>query len=282
MGTFITLTTDFGLADGYVAAMKGVIYSINPEATIVDISHQIKPRNIREAAFVLSTAYNYFPSYTVHIVVVDPGVGTNRKAVILKTPKAQFVAPDNGVLSYILEAYASQPLPDSQRVKAGPDLKAYAITKSEYWHKPVSNTFHGRDIFAPVAARLSLGLMASSLGDPVDTMTAFTISHPSKQGDQITGHILHIDSFGNLITDVRQDFLPTTAQSATIELKGYSIHGIACTYADGTGPVALLGSSGYLEISIGNGSAASFFKAEEGDEIKIAGAQAVDYHVNRK
>ena len=178
MGTFITLTTDFGLTDGYVAAMKGVIYSINPEATIVDICHNIQPQNIRQAAFVLSTAYSYFPSYTVHLVVVDPGVGTNRRAIILKTPKAHFVAPDNGVLSYVIDAYSPQPVPDSQRVKLGPESKAYAITKSEYWRKPVSNTFHGRDIFAPVAARLSLGMMASSLGDNVDTVTAFPIPHP--------------------------------------------------------------------------------------------------------
>lgn len=271
MGTFITLTTDFGLADGYLAAMKGVIYGINPEAVIVDISHQIEPGNIRQAAFVLHTAHSYFPSYTVHLVVVDPGVGTNRRSVILKTPRAHFVAPDNGVLSFILDAYASQSLPDSQRVKVGLDLKAWAITKPEYWHKPVSQTFHGRDIFAPVAARLSLGLMASSLGDNIDTLTAFAISHPSRLGERITGHILHIDKFGNLITDIKEDTLPVAAQSVTIQLKDYSIHGLANTYAEGKGPQALFGSSGYLEIAIGNGSAAAFFKAKAGDEVRVIG-----------
>jgi S-adenosylmethionine hydrolase len=269
MGTFVTLTTDFGLSDGYVAAMKGVIYSINPEAVIVDISHNIQPQNIRQAAFVLQTAYNYFPSYTVHLVVVDPGVGTNRRAIIVKTPKAHFVAPDNGVLSYVLNSYSPQPIPDSQRVKLSEDLKAYAITRSEYWRKPVSNTFHGRDIFAPVAARLSLGLMASSLGDSIDTVTMFPITKPSLHEGVIIGHILHIDTFGNLITDVTEAHLSAEAQSATIMVGDYSIHGIVRNYAEKEGPLALFGSSGYLEISIANGNAADFFKAKIGDEIRI-------------
>jgi S-adenosylmethionine hydrolase len=269
MGTFITLTTDFGLSDGYVAAMKGVIYSLNPEATIVDISHQIQPQNIREAAFVLYTAYSYFPSYTVHLAVVDPGVGSNRRAIILKTPKAHFVAPDNGVLSYIIDAFSPQPLAGSQRVKVGPQMKAYAITRSEYWRKPVSTTFHGRDIFAPVAARLSLGLMASSLGDEIDTVIAFPIPHPSRREDAIIGHILHIDNFGNLITDVRKDNLPPVEESVTIETGVNVIRGIVSNYTEREGPLALFGSSGYLEISVAGGSAAALFKARIGDEIKI-------------
>jgi S-adenosylmethionine hydrolase len=269
VGTFITLITDFGLSDGYVAAMKGVIYSINPEATIVDISHEIQPQNIRQAAFVLNTAHSFYPSYTVHLVVVDPGVGTNRRAVILKTPRAHFVAPDNGVLSYILEAYSPEHFPDSQRVKLGENLKAYAITRSEYWRQPVSNTFHGRDIFAPVAARLSLGLMASSLGDNIDTLTTFPITHPARQDNLVIGHVLHIDHFGNLITDVKEDVLPASIQSATIMIGDYSIPGIVRTYAEKEGPIALFGSSGFLELSIANGNAAKFFNAGVGDEVKI-------------
>jgi S-adenosylmethionine hydrolase len=269
MGTFITLTTDFGFSDGYVAAMKGVIYSINPEATIVDISHDIQPQNIRQAAFVLNTAYSYFPSYAVHLVVVDPGVGTNRRAVILKTPKAHFVAPDNGVLSYILDAWSAQPLPDSRRVKVDGDLKAYAITRSEYWRKPVSNTFHGRDIFAPVAARLSLGLMASSLGDNIDTLTSFPVPRPFRQDALTIGQVLHIDNFGNLITNIREENLPAGLQSATIVVGDHVIHGIARTYAEKEGPLALIGSSGYLELSVANGNAAGFFNSKIGDEIKI-------------
>jgi S-adenosylmethionine hydrolase len=269
MGSFITLTTDFGLRDSYIAAMKGVMYGINPEATVVDICHNIPPQNILEAAFTLGTAYSYFPLYTVHVVVVDPEVGTNRRAIILKTPRAYFVAPDNGVLSYILDAFPSQPVPDSQRVKLGPDIKAYAITKAEYWHQPVSHTFHGRDIFAPVAARLSLGMTASSLGENIDTVTSLPLSHPSLQDGLIIGHILHIDNFGNLITDIRERDLSGKEQSVTIVIAGNIIRGLARTYASGKGPLAIFGSSGYLEISVANGNAATFFQAKAGDEIRI-------------
>jgi hypothetical protein len=269
MGSFITLTTDFGLNDSYVAAMKGVIYSINPEATIVDISNNIRPQNILEAAFVLGTAFKFFPLYSVHVVVVDPGVGTDRRAIILKTPRAYFVAPDNGVLSCILEAYPHQAVPDSQRVKPGPDLKAYAITKSEYWIQPVSPTFHGRDIFAPVAARLSLGMTAASLGENIDTVTSLPLPRPSLQEGQIIGHILHVDNFGNLITDVKAENLSGKEQSVTIVISGSVIRGLARTYATGPGPRAIFGSSGYLEIALANGSAAAFFPVKIGDEIII-------------
>jgi S-adenosyl-L-methionine hydrolase (adenosine-forming) len=269
MGAVVTLTTDFGLSDAYVAIMKGVILRINPEADIVDICHNIQPQNIRQAAFVLGTAYNYFPAQTVHLVVVDPGVGTNRRPIILKTPKAYFVAPDNGVLSYILDNHVSQPVANSPRVTLGPDLKAYVITRSEYWLKPVSNTFHGRDIFAPVAARLSLGLMASSLGDSVDSITAFPIPRPYRQDGLLIGHVLHIDNFGNVITDIREDSLPSSGQSVTIIIGGYSIRGLSGNYDGGEGPLALFGSSGYLEIALKNASAAAFLKAGMEDEIRV-------------
>jgi S-adenosyl-L-methionine hydrolase (adenosine-forming) len=269
VGAFITLTTDFGLTDGYAAALKGVIYSLNPEATVVDIGHNILPGNVREAAFLLRTVYHLFPTYTVHLVIVDPGVGTNRRAIILKTSKYHFVGPDNGVFSYILDAFPSQPLPDSQSVKPGPDVKAYAITKSDYWRKPVSATFHGRDIFAPVAARLSLGMPASSLGDNVDTVTAFTLPVPFRQPGLIRGRILHIDNFGNLITNLRESDLSEVGQSATIILGDQLVRGVVRTYADKEGPVALIGSSGYLEIAVGNGNAAELFRARVGDEVRL-------------
>jgi S-adenosylmethionine hydrolase len=159
-------------------------------------------------------------------------------------------------------------LPDSQRVKVEGDLKAYAITKSEYWRKPVSNTFHGRDIFAPVAARLSLGMMAASLGDNIDTLTAFPIPHPFRDVDGITGHVQHIDNFGNLITDINEKDLPTPARQVIILFRDQVIRGIMTTYAEGEGPLAIFGSSGYLEIAVAAGSAADFFKARIGDEVK--------------
>ena len=287
MGSVITLTTDFGLADGYVAAMKGVILSINPEVTIVDICHNIQPQNIRQAAFILGTTYSYFPSQTIHLVVVDPGVGTNRRPIVLTTPRVCFVAPDNGVLSYIVSAYeaggafnkggvnetggshTAEAVSGIQLVKLESELKVYVLTKSEYWLKPISNTFHGRDIFAPVAARLSLGMPALSLGERVDSLTTFPIPRPTRQDRRITGMILHIDNFGNLITNIREELLTGERQSANVIVRNQSITGIVPTYTEGQDIMALIGSSGYLEISRKNGNAAELLSVRIGDEISV-------------
>jgi S-adenosylmethionine hydrolase len=269
MGAIITFTTDFGLADAYVAAMKGVILGINPEANVIDVCHNVQPQNIQQAAFLLSTVYNYFPYGTIHLVVVDPEVGTNRRAIILKTPRAFFVAPDNGVLSYVLEDYNSLPVPDTRRVTVGTDLKAYVITKSEYWRKPVSDTFQGRDILAPVAARLSLGMPPFSLGENVDRVTAFPIPHPSRKENILFGNILHIDNFGNVITNIREGDLRGPGQLISMILGNQTIRGLSSTYAEGSGLVALIGSSGYLEIAMKNGNASQILKARIGDEVRV-------------
>ena len=255
MAAIITLTTDFGLADAYVAAMKGVVMGINPEARLVDISHTIEPQNILQAAFVLSTAYEYFPPNTIHIVVVDPGVGTERRAIILKTPQAYFVAPDNGVLSYVIK---------------DKEFEAFAVTKSDFWRSPVSPTFHGRDIFATVAARLSLGFQASDFGERIDSITVLPLAHPHLTEDgTLVGNILHIDRFGNLITNIKASDLPETKQSTNIEIKNRLISGLVRSYAEGKGLVALIGSGGYLEIALRDGNASALLKAKVGDEVKI-------------
>ncbi|HXX59515.1 MAG TPA: SAM-dependent chlorinase/fluorinase, partial [Dehalococcoidales bacterium] len=163
MGKIITLTTDFGLCDAYVAEMKGVILGIDPEAKIVDVCHTVRPQNIAQAGFVISTAYRYFPERTIHVVVVDPGVGSSRRAVLLHTPYADFLAPDNGVLSYVIQEALSQPVKGST-VKLKPGISAVSLTNSTYWLPEVSSTFHGRDIFAPVAAHLSLGKKPDTFG----------------------------------------------------------------------------------------------------------------------
>jgi len=269
MSAVITLTTDFGLTDAYAAVMKGVILRINPEAVITDISHNIPPQDILQAAFIIDSFYKFFPYQTVHLVVVDPGVGTNRRPVILKTPEAFFVAPDNGVLSYVLAKNLCRFIPDTQRVELVPELKAYAITNSEYWLKPLSSTFHGRDIFAPVAARLSLGMPANSLGEKINDLTAFPISHPFQQGEYLIGHVLHIDSFGNLISDIKPEMLPVKVQSINIRVGGHTIHGLVQNYQEGKGLLAIIGSMGYLEISMQNNSASAFLKARVGDEIQV-------------
>jgi len=273
MSTIITLTTDFGLADAYVAVMKGVILGINPEAKLVDICHSIKPQNISQAAFVLSTAYQFFPERTIHVVVVDPGVGTERRAIILRTPLADFVAPDNGVLSYVIQQYSAKPINVSrQQIELALELEAVAITRPEFWRSPVSSTFHGRDIFAPVAARLSLGSPPKDFGEAIASLAILPLSHPYQAADgTLVGHVLHVDSFGNLITNVKGDDLPRTKQAITIEVGTRCIPELSRTYEEGSGLLALIGSSGYLEISLKGGNASTFLGAGEGSEVKIRG-----------
>lgn len=276
MGSVITLTTDFGTEDAYIAAMKGVILGINPDAAIVDVSHTVEPQNIRQAAFIISTVYEYFPPDTIYVVVVDPGVGSRRRAIVLKTARAFFVAPDNGVLSYIIDAARQGPL-SPQEVHSGveleglpPGLQAVALNSPQFWHQPVSSTFHGRDIFAPVAARLSLGVPWIEFGDNIDSLFTFSVPHPriGEEGE-LTGHIIHIDRFGNLITDIKREDL--ILNNPSLEIAGQVIEGLSTSYSDGDKLLALLGSSAHLEIALRNGSAAGFLGVRIGDEVKITG-----------
>lgn len=272
MAAIITLTTDFGLTDSYVAEMKGVILGINPEARIVDICHAIRPQDISQAAFVLGTACKSFPRGAVHVVVVDPGVGSERRAIILRTPRADFVAPDNGVLSYIIQESAG--LVDDnntgcRQVELEPGVQAVAITRSQFWRSPVSPTFHGRDIFAPVAARLSLGFPLADFGEAVTSVRVLPLSHPYRAPDgTLVGHIIHVDGFGNLITDIKDDDLPRTKEALTVSVGGRQIPGLSRTYAEGEGLLALIGGSGHLEISVREGSASAFLGAGIGDEVR--------------
>ncbi|MFC2004344.1 S-adenosyl-l-methionine hydroxide adenosyltransferase family protein [Chloroflexota bacterium] len=273
MGAIITLTTDFGLTDSYVAAMKGVILGINPEAKVVDICHTIKAQNITQAAFVLSTAYQFFPEGTIHVVVVDPEVGTERRAIILRIPTACFVAPDNGVLSYVIKQASTKPLEDNrnrQQRELEPGLEAIALTKPQFWRSPVSSTFHGRDIFAPVAAWLSLGLPPIDFGETTTSLTVLPLPRPYQEPDGLLiGHILCIDNFGNLITNIKSDDLPPAKQAVTVEVSNRLIDGLSHTYAEGRELLALIGSSGYLEVSLKGGSACTFLNAEVGDEVRV-------------
>jgi len=273
MGNIITLTTDLGLNDAYVAAMKGVILSINPEVRLIDICHTIEPQNILQAAFVLSTAYEFFPQKTIHLVVVDPGVGTERRAIILRTPSAEFVAPDNGVLSYVIRQSLTRSAEENanlQQIELQPELEAVAITEPQFWRSPVSPTFHGRDIFAPVAARLSLGFQPIDFGEAINSVAMLPLTHPYWTPDGVlVGHILHIDSFGNLVTNIRSSDLPQTKQAITIEVGNQLISGLSRTYAEGKGLLVLIGSSGYLEIALAGGSACALIEAKIGNELRI-------------
>ncbi len=269
MNAIITLTTDFGLTDAYVAAMKGVILDINPNATIVDICHTISPQNISQAAFVLGTAYQFFPDRTIHVVVVDPGVGTKRRAIILHTPRFYFIAPDNGVLNYVLEPFRKgQKLSAQEQTELPHELKAISITKSEFWRSPVSPTFHGRDIFAPVAARLSLGASPETFGEVINSITLLPEICPYQESaDTLLGRVIHIDHFGNLITNFKGEDLP--AKPFTVEVGNHLISGISRTYEESEGLLALIGSSGYLEIAVKRGSALDFSGAVVGGEVRI-------------
>ena len=273
MGAIITLTTDFGLTDAYVAAMKGVILGINPEAKIIDICHSIQPQNITQAAFVLSTAYPFFPPKTIHLVVVDPGVGTSRRAIILRTPSADFVAPDNGVLSYVIQKSSGKLIKDDitpRQRKLEPGVEAVAITNPQFWRNPVSPTFHGRDIFAPVAALLSLGFPPIGFGEAISSVMVLPLPKPYQASDgSLIGHILHIDNFGNLITNIRSEDLPQTKKALTIEVSNHLIPGLSRSYAEGSGLLALIGSSGYLEIAVKGGSAHALLDAKVGNEVKV-------------
>ena len=276
MSAIITLTTDFGLSDGYVASMKGVILGINPEARLVDICHTIKPQNILQAAFVLSTAYPYFTRKTTHLVVVDPGVGTERRAIILRTQQGTFVAPDNGILSYVIQQSLAEPVVNKGKVstkaglRPGTEIEAVAITNPKFWRSPVSPTFHGRDIFAPVAALLSLGFPLIEFGEPATSVEMLPLSQPARRPNgSLVGHIIHIDSFGNLITDIKSDDLPDKERMVDIEVGSRLISGLARTYAEGSGLVAVISSSGYLEVSLRGGNASVLLDAKMGDEVKL-------------
>lgn len=274
MNSVITLTTDFGADDAYVAVMKGVILSTNPEVNIVDITHSVEPQNVYQAAFILGYTYRYFPKKTVHVAIVDPGVGSERRGVILKTPSALFVAPDNGILSYVIDELSStedltvQYSQDQDLVTLGKGFEAVAITEPRFWRHPVSTTFHGRDIFAPVAAALSLDISPYECGEKITSLHVFPIPKPlvDYQGN-LTGTVLYVDHFGNLITNIKKSDLPD--KDILIEAAGRLIQGITNYYAEGEELMTIIGSSGYLEISLKNGSAADFLNTTIGDEIKV-------------
>ena len=273
MERIITLTTDFGTEDAYVAAMKGTILGINPRATLVDISHSIEPQNIARGAFVLSTAYSYFPDGTIHMVIIDPEVGSQRRSIIVKTPKSIFVAPDNGVLSYIL--YHASPIgyhPEAQPKGLPPGLLAFEITNPIFWRHPVSSTFHGRDIFAPVVAHISLGVPLEEFGKTISSINVFPIPQPqvAESGDLI-GHVLHIDRFGNIITDIQRESIPLG--KFRLEIAGQRIDSLSSAYDQANRLLALIDSSGYLEIALKNSSAAHLLDVKIGDEVSIRKGQ---------
>jgi len=270
----ITLLTDFGTEDAYVAVMKGVILTRDPRAVIVDITHAIEPQDVRHGAFVLGSAFRYFPKNTIHLAVIDPGVGSERRGIILKVSDALFVAPDNGLLTYVIEQLdlSTEQVPEGGdeivmvRLKRG--IEAVSITDPRFWRTPVSPTFHGRDIFAPVAAGLSLGLTPYEFGEKTDMLCVLPIRRPHLAGPgELVGHVMHIDRFGNIVTDIRNSDLPPGPMETCIRTA--RIDGLSHHYAGAHGLAALIGSGGYLEISLRNGNAARELDVLTGDEVTV-------------
>lgn len=256
---FITLTTDFGFADGFVGTMKGIIYSINTQAVIIDISHQIGSQDLSAAAFLFASSYRYFPQGTVHVVVVDPGVGSQRHAVAVETDNYYFVAPDNGVLTLALK---------QEKI-----IKSIELTNPEYFLDKVSDTFHGRDIFAPAAAHLSLGVEIEALGNDAGELKEIHFPEPEVCQSGIKGHIIHIDKFGNLITDIKQELFDAVISDGqfSIRIAGIELGKISRSYAEVSAgdPLAIFDSFGNLEIAVNCGSAAEKLKARKGDSIEV-------------
>jgi len=254
----LTLTTDFGLADHYVAAMKGVILGICPRARIVDVSHQVRPFEIAEGAFLIAQAYPCFPRKTVHVVVVDPGVGTARRPILLEAAGQYFIGPDNGVLAMV---YARE----KHRVRL--------VSNERCFRKPVSQTFHGRDIFAPVAAHLAAGATPASIGKSIDDYLRPSFLEPRRTGKRTwMGQILHIDTFGNIVTNFRAgDFPDLEQRNFSLAFGPQEVGIMARNYAQcGPGELfVIVGSSGYLEVSVGQASAAAKIRCEIGAPAEL-------------
>lgn len=255
----ITLTTDFGTSDHLVAAMKGVILNINPAARIVDINHSVAPYDLLDGALSIGNAYKFFPSRTIHIVIVDPGVGTERRPLLVSGEKQFFVAPDNGVLSVI---YEREP------------CTVRHITAEHYFLNPVSPTFHGRDVFAPTAAWLSKTMQTEAFGDEITDFVRFSMPKAKANGQTVKGVILRVDAFGNLMTNLTEEEIPIGALDGgpiKLTVNGKQVLRFVRTFASGNPgePIAVLGSAGYLEIAVNRGNAARTLGANRGAEVTL-------------
>ena len=269
----IVFTTDFGLSDSYAGVMKGVALGINPGLRFIDLTHQVAPQNVMQGAFVLGVSYRYFPADAIHVAVVDPGVGTGRRPILLETPNGRFVAPDNGLLSRVLSDYLPEnpASADDETVALPGTIRAYHLTNPDYWLHPVSSTFHGRDIFTPVAAHLSLGVPPESMGERTDYLAWLPIPQPRITPEGVSGEIMYCDTYGNLISNIPAALLEGR-QVAEVRIRGRSIRRLNRTFHDGNAPgtlVALFGSHGYLEVAIANGNAAEALQAGTGEPLTV-------------
>ncbi len=256
----ITLTTDYGLNDHLVGTLKGVILKINPEATIVDITHSVAPFDLLDGALSIGSAYAYFPARTIHVVVVDPGVGTERRPLLVTANNQYYVAPDNGVLSMIFEREE--------------DTVVRHITAEHYYLQPVSKTFHGRDIFAPVAAWLSKGWQTASMGEEITDFKKFAMPKPKSADGVVKGIVMRVDAFGNLITNFRVEDLPESALTngeLNLQVGTQAVSRMVPTFASGNAgeAVAYVGSSGFVEIAVNKGNASRTLSIGRGTAVVL-------------
>ncbi len=255
----ITLASDFGLHDHYVGTMKGVILRIHPEARVIDVTHQITVQDVLEASLILDSGYRYFPVGTVHVVVVDPGVGSGRRPILVAGNEHYFVGPDNGTFTAVIDS--------------DPSARVFEIAERRFLLPDTSDTFHGRDVFAPVAAYLSRGVAPDEFGPPVSDPRRLVLPLPRIWGDQIRGEVIHIDSFGNIVSNItRADFERAVGSHRfRILINGKVIDRVHRTYADQErGQVlALFGSNELLEIAVAEGRAERRIGAGKGDTILV-------------
>ena len=270
MSRIVTFTTDFGLQDHYVGTMKGVVLNINPEAYLVDITHSVQAFDVLDGALTITQTYRYFPSETIHVVVVDPGVGSARRPILVTTEKHMFIAPDNGVLSLVYERESR--------------LSVRHITAEHYFLQPVSATFHGRDIFARAAGYLSKGVEAAKFGEEITDFVRFAAPKPKAINERtLRGVVLKVDKFGNIVTNITPQDAPALFQATPPAFKimvgTHEVSDLKAAYAQGApGQVfAILGSMGYLEVAANRASAADLLGVKKGLEVGLvlegAGAQ---------
>ncbi len=258
----ITLLTDFGSTDAFVGSVKGVILDINPHVTVIDITHEITPFSIVEAALVLESAYSYFPKKTIHLAIVDPGVGSNRRPLLVSAGGFFFVAPDNGLLSTIFARF--------------PNYIMIELTEKAFHRPAPGNTFHARDLFAPVAASLSTGIPLEAFGIPIDTPVTIQFPPVLKQNGMLLGEVMYVDRFGNLMTNLTVQDIGALGQQEELKINigNYCCDGIVRCYAEGSrdAPGVLINSSGHLEIFVYCGNAAKQLPAEIGSAITVTDA----------
>ncbi len=258
----ITLTTDFGLRDGYAGVVKGVIWKIAPKVQIADISHQIGPQDVMDGALTLGRAAEYFPDGTIHVGVVDPGVGTGRRPIAARLGSQYFVGPDNGLFTVLLE----------RAERKHEQVEVVHLNQPHYWLPSISNVFHGRDIFAPSAAHLAQGVPLESMGTLIHDPVRLNLPVPQRLADGWRGQVTSIDHFGNLSTNLENGLI-TNPATLKIHYKNSSIAGLMRTFGDGEPGqlIALIDSSDHLSLNVVNGNAAEQFQARIGDEVEIHG-----------